>query len=42
MGLTFFLEELLGVDVDLVVSHAVKSRIKPTIMSEVVYVGLTH
>lgn len=38
MGLCFFLEDLLGIDVDLVVSRAVKSRIKPAIMREVVYV----
>jgi hypothetical protein len=38
MGLCFFLEDLLGIDVDLVVSRAVKSRIRPTIMEEVVYV----
>ena len=38
MGLCFFLEDLLGRNVDLAISHALKPRIKPVILKEVVYV----
>lgn len=37
MDLKFFLEELLGVEVDLVIEEAVKPRLKPYIRREVVY-----
>lgn len=37
MDLKFFLENLLGAKVDLVISDAVKPRLKPIILGEVVY-----
>lgn len=37
MGLKFFLEELCGRKVDLVIADDIKPRLKPSIMSEVVY-----
>ena len=38
MDLKFFLEELLGYKVDLVIKRALKERLKPYILSEVIYV----
>lgn len=38
MRLKYYLEELLGVKVDLVLKNAVKSRLKERILSEVEYV----
>jgi len=38
MELKFFLEELLGVSVDLVSKSAIKERLKAKILEEVVYV----
>lgn len=37
MDLKFFLEDLFGCNVDLVMSDAIKPRFKPSIMKEVVY-----
>lgn len=37
MGLKFYLEGLFGLKVDLVISDAVKPRLKPIILKEVVY-----
>jgi len=37
MDLKFFLEDLFGYKVDLVMSDAIKPRLKPYIMKEVVY-----
>ena len=37
MDLKFYLEDLLGRDVDLVMADTLKARIKPTIEREVVY-----
>lgn len=37
MGVKFFLEDLLGRKVDLVISESVKPAIKPYIMKEVLY-----
>lgn len=37
MDLKFFLEDLFGYKVDLVMSDAIKPRLKPHIMKEVVY-----
>ena len=38
MDLKFFLEDLLGKKVDLVVSDSIKKRAKPTILKEAEYV----
>jgi predicted nucleotidyltransferase len=38
MGLNFFLEDLFGCEVDLVIADSIKPRIRPAIMEEVVYV----
>ncbi|MDI6810908.1 MAG: nucleotidyltransferase family protein [archaeon] len=37
MDLKFFLEDLFGCTIDLVIAEAVKPRLKPYILSEVVY-----
>lgn len=37
MELKFFLEGLFGYNVDLIISEAVKPRLKPYIMGEVIY-----
>jgi predicted nucleotidyltransferase len=38
MGLKFYLEDLFGIKVDLVIKSAIKPRFKSYILSEVVYV----
>lgn len=38
MDLKFYLEDLLGVEVDLVIKSAIKPRLKEYILKEVVYV----
>ena len=38
MGLIFFLEELLGRKIDLVIQHTIKERLKDKILREVQYV----
>jgi hypothetical protein len=38
MGLSFFLEELFGCNIDLAIADSLKPRIRPVILQEVVYV----
>jgi hypothetical protein len=38
MELKFFLEDLFGCSIDLVMEQAIKPRLRPTILAEVVYV----
>lgn len=38
MDLKFYLEDLFGIKVDLVIKSAIKPRLKSYILSEVVYV----
>lgn len=38
MDLKFYLEDLLGVEVDLVIKSAIKPKLKEYILKEVVYV----
>jgi hypothetical protein len=38
MNLKFLLEDLFGCPIDLVVAHALKSRLRPYVLAEVAYV----